>query len=212
MAKPVLYGPKISTYVRTARLTLSEKGVDYGLEEINIFAGAHKEPAHLERHPFGKVPALEHEGFVLYETCAIQRYIDEAFRGPRLQPGEPRGRARMTQAISLIDSYAYRPIVQGIVIPRFLAMRDGTKPDEAGIEAAIPEARQALEALEALIAGEFIAGKELSLADLHLVPIYDYFRQTPEGESLLSGAPKLGRWWATLSRRESVEATAPSLG
>ena len=212
MANPVLYGPKISTYVRSARLTLSEKDVDYDLEEVDIFAGAHKAPAYLARQPFGKVPALEHEGFVLYETCAIQRYIDEAFRGPRLQPGEPRGRARMTQAISLIDCYAYRPIVQGIVIPRFVAMREGSTPDEAGLEAALPGARQAIEALEALLAGEFIAGKELSLADLHLVPIYDYFRQTPEGESLLSAAPKLGRWWATVSRRESVEATAPSLG
>ena len=212
MAKPVLYGPKISTYVRAARLTLTEKDVDYDLAEVDIFAGAHKEAAHLARHPFGKVPALEHEGFVLYETCAIQRYVDEAFRGPRLQPGEPRGRARMTQAISLIDSYAYPPIVERIVIPRFVAMRDGSKPDEAGIEAAIPQARQAIDALEALIAGEFMAGKSLSLADLHLVPVYDYFRQTPEGESLLSGAPKLSRWWATMSRRESVEATAPSLG
>ena len=212
MAKPVLFGPKISTYVRTARLTLSEKDVDYDLTEVDMFAGAHKQESHLKRHPFGKVPALEHEGFILYETCAIQRYVDEAFRGPRLQPGEPRGRARMTQAISLIDSYAYPPIVERIVIPRFVAMRDGSKPDEAGIEAAIPQARQAIDALEALIAGEFMAGKSLSLADLHLVPVYDYFRQTPEGESLLSGAPKLSRWWATMSRRESVEATAPSLG
>ena len=212
MAKPVLYGPKISTYVRAVRLTLSEKDVAYDLEEVDIFAGDHKSPAHLERQPFGKVPALEHEGFVLYETCAIQRYIDEAFRGPRLQPGEPRGRARMTQAISVIDSYVYRPIVKGVVIPRFVAMREGSTPDQAAIDAAIPEARQALEALEALFLGEFLAGKQLSLADLHLVPIYDYFRQTPEGESLLSGAPRLSRWWATLSRRDSVEATAPVLG
>lgn len=212
MAKPILYGPQFSTYVRAARLTLAEKGVEYDLEEIDIFAGANKEPAYLARHPFGKVPALEHDGFALYETCAIERYVDEAFQGPRLQPGEPRGRARMTQATSVIDSYVYRPVIQEIVIPRFGAIRRGRKPDEAGLEAAVPDARQALDALEALFAGEFIAGKSLSLADLHLVPIYDYFRQTPEGESLLSAAPKLSRWWSTMSRRPSVEATAPSLG
>ena len=212
MTKPILYGPGFSTYVRAARLALAEKEVPYDLREIDMFAGAHKEPENLARHPFGKVPSFEHEGFILYETCAILRYIDEAFPGPRLQAGEPRGRARMTQFISVIDSYAYRPMIPGIVIPRFAAARSGNAPDEAAIDAAMPEAGQALAAMEALFVGEFLAGKALSLADLHLAPIYDYFRQTPEGESLLSGAPKLSRWWSTMSRRPSLESTAPSLG
>lgn len=212
MATPILYGPSFSTYVRAARLTFAEKDVAYDLVDIDMASGAHTKPDHLERHPFGKVPVLEHDGFVLYETCAIQRYIDEAFQGPRLQPGDPRGRARMAQFISVIDCYAYAPIVRQIVIPRFRAMRAGTKPDESGLEAAMAPAREALDALESLFAGEFITGKSLSLADLHLVPIYDYFRQTPEGESLLSAVPKLSRWWSTMSRRPSLQATLPSFG
>ena len=211
MAKPAIYGPSFSTYVRAVRLTLYEKDVAYAMEEIDMFAGHHREPEHLARHPFAKVPVLVHEGFVIYETCAIQRYIDEAFQGPRLQPGDPRGRARMTQIISAIDSYAYAPIVAGIVIPRFMAMKRGTKADEAVIEASIQPARQAVAALEALFVGEFMAGKTMSLADLHFAPIYDYFRQTPEGESLLSEAPRLSRWWSTMSRRPCLQATAPSL-
>jgi glutathione S-transferase len=211
MAKPVVYGPSFSTYVRAVRLALSEKDVAYGMEELNIFTGVHKEPEHLTKHPFAKVPVLAHEGFTIYETCAILRYIDEAFQGPRLQPGDPRGRARMTQTISVIDSYTYAPVVAGIVIPRFMAMKSGTKADEAAIEASIQPARQAVAALETLFVGEFMAGKTLSLADLHFAPIYDYFRQTPEGESLLSEAPRLSRWWSTMSRRPSLQATAPSL-
>ncbi len=211
MAKPIVYGPSFSTYVRTVRLTLCEKDVAYDLEEIDMFAGGHQQPEHMAKHPFAKVPVLDHEGFIIYETCAIQRYIDEAFQGPRLQPGDPRGRARMTQAISVIDSYAYAPIVAGIVIPRFVAMKKGTKADEAAIEASIQPARQVVAALETLFVGEFMAGKTLSLADLHFAPIYDYFRQTPEGESLLSEAPRLSRWWSTMSRRPSLQATAPSL-
>jgi glutathione S-transferase len=210
MAKPTLYGPKFSTYVRTVRLVLAEKDVDYDIHDVDMVAGAHKEPAHLARHPFGKIPAFEHEGFMLYETCAITRYIDEAFQGPRLQPGDPGGRARMIQFMSTIDSYAYRPMVHGIVVPRFTATRTGKKPDEAAIEAAVPAASEALAAMEALFVGEFLAGKALSLADLHFAPICDYFRQTPEGESLLSGAPKLSRWWSTMSRRPSLQSTAPS--
>ncbi len=212
MAKPILYGPQFSTYVRAVRLVLAEKDVAYDLHDVDMIAGAHKEPAHLARHPFGKIPAFEHEGFLLYETCAITRYIDEAFQGPRLQAGDPRGRARMVQYMSVIDSYAYRPMVQKIVIPRFMAARTGKKADEAAIEAAVPAASEALAAMEALFVGEFLAGKALSLADLHFAPICDYFRQTPEGESLLSSTPKLSRWWSTMIRRPSLEATAPSFG
>lgn len=211
MAKPIVYGPSFSTYVRAVRLTLCEKDVPYDLVEVDMFAGGHRQPEHLARHPFGKVPALAHDGLVIYETCAIQRYIDEAFQGPRLQPGDPRGRARMTQTISVIDSYTYGPVVAGIVIPRFMAMKSGTKADEAAIESAVQPARQAVAALEGLFVGEFLAGKTMSLADLHFAPIYDYFRQTPEGESLLSEAPKLSRWWSTMSRRPCLQATAPSL-
>jgi glutathione S-transferase len=51
------------------------------------------------RHPFGKIPAFEHDSFRLYEAGAIARYIDEAFAGVPLQPADVRGRARMTQII-----------------------------------------------------------------------------------------------------------------
>jgi glutathione S-transferase len=53
------------------------------------------------------VPAFEHDGFKLYETGAIARYIDEVFPGPKLQPADPKRRARMMQFISVSDSYTY---------------------------------------------------------------------------------------------------------
>src|SRR5215471_17153012 len=101
MAAPVVYGPAYSTYARTTRLALEEKGVDYKLEEVDMLGGACQQPAYLARHPFGKVPAFSHDGFALYETGAIIRYVDEAFPGPKLQPADPKRRARMTQIISL---------------------------------------------------------------------------------------------------------------
>ncbi len=72
------------------------EGGAYRLEEINILEDAHKTPEYRARHPFAKVPAFEHDGFELYETAAIMRYVDETFEGPSLQPDEPRARARMT--------------------------------------------------------------------------------------------------------------------
>ena len=70
MAAPVIYGPAISTYVRTVRLVCEEKAAPYELVEVDIMQGGNKTPDHLARHPFGRVPAFEHDGFQLYETSA----------------------------------------------------------------------------------------------------------------------------------------------
>lgn len=69
MAPPIIYGPALSTYVRTVRLVLEEKAAEYQLIEIDILKGDHKSPEHLARHPFGRVPAFEHDGFTLYEPA-----------------------------------------------------------------------------------------------------------------------------------------------
>jgi len=101
---PIVFGAPYSVYVRAVRLALEEKGVPYELVPVDIFAPGGPPPEHRERHPFGKIPALEHAGFRLYEAGAITRYVDEAFPGPRLQPEEPRSRARMNQIIGILDS------------------------------------------------------------------------------------------------------------
>jgi glutathione S-transferase len=213
MAKPVVYGPAYSTYARTVRLVLEEKGVDYDLVEVDLLAGATKTPEHLARHPFGKVPAFEHDGFALYETDAIIRYVNEAFPGSDLVPADVRSRARMTQAMSIIGGYAYPCMITQIFIQRAVMPMMGNPADEGAIAAAVPQAETCLKALEELIDGNrYLAGDRLSLADLLLIPIYDYVRQTPEGEKLLQATPNLRRWWDNVRTRPTVEKTKPKLG
>ena len=213
MARPIVYGPAYSTYVRTVRLALEEKGVDYDLVEVDLLAGATKAPEHLARHPFGKVPAFEHDGFELYETDAIMRYVDAAFPGPDLEPADARGRARMAQAISVIGGYAYPSLIGQIFIQRAVMPMMGNAADEAAIAEALPQAQTCVAALEKLLDGNaYLAGDRLSLADLLLIPVYDYVAQTPEGEKLLADAPNLQRWWDRVRSRESVAKTRPSLG
>lgn len=212
MSIPVLHGPGFSTYVRTARLALEEKGVDYEMDEFNFLADGM--PAEqLARHPFGKVPAFTHNGFTLYETGAIGRYVDEAFDGPALQPANAQGRARLTQVCGVLDSYAYGPAIGTIVIQRMIVPMMGGTTDTEAIEAAAPDAKKAFGVLDGML-GErsHLVGDSISLADLHLAPIYDYFRQTPEGEEILGSTPALSRWWNGISGRDSMTKTAPQLG
>jgi glutathione S-transferase len=201
----VLYGADYSVYARIAHLALHEKGVDHRIETIDIFKGA--PPDYLQLHPFGKIPALEHGGFRLYETAAITRYIDEAFPGPALQPADPKARARMVQIIGILDAYAYRPMIWDIMVERTLAPREGRAADEAKIAAAMPMAEKTLAALSDLTTGPWLLGEQATLADLHLAPIIAYFRLAPEGQQLLAKAPKILRWWELIAERPTVRLT-----
>jgi glutathione S-transferase len=213
MAPPVIYGPALSTYARTVRLVCEEKAAEYRLVEIDIMQGGHKTPEHLARHPFGRVPAFEHDGFGLYETSAITRYLDAVLPGTPLTPGDPKGAARMQQAIAVVDNYAYGAMISAVVIQRVVMPMVGGTTDEAVIAAAMPTAEVSLRAFEDLLGdGAWLAGDKLSLADLHLAPVMAYFSGTPEGQRLLPGSPRLARWWGAMSSRPSMAKTQPQLG
>lgn len=212
MGETTIYGPAYSTYARTVRLVLEEKGAPYKLVEVDILKGEGQRPAHLARHPYGKVPAVELDGFTLYETGAIERYLDEAVQGPKLVPADIKQRARMNQIMSLVDSYAYVPAVHGVAINRLVKPILGQKPDEDAIAKALPEAEKVLAEIENLMGqNPFLAGPQLSLADLHLAPVMAYFSMTPEGEAVLKKLPRLSEWWAKMKERPSMAKTAPKL-
>lgn len=213
MATPIVYGPKYSTFTRSCLLALEEKGAAYDVHEVDILQGAHQTPEHLARHPFAKVPAFSHDGFDLYEVCAILQYIDATFGDGSLQPGDAKARARMHQVIGIVDSYAYPPFITNIFIPRVVAPMLGGETDEATVEGAVPNAEKAVQTLDKLLGSSpFFCGDEVSLADLHVVPVLEYFSQTPEGEKLLADAPNLRRWWDAIKDRTSVVKTRPQLG
>ncbi|MGH7186581.1 MAG: glutathione S-transferase family protein, partial [Pseudomonadota bacterium] len=168
-------------------------------------------PDYPRRQPFGRIPAFEHDGFQLYEACAIARYVDDEFPGPRLQPDDARQRARMTQIVSILDSYGYRPMLWDIYVERVETARDARAVDEGRIADAVPKVRRCLAAISDLQgAGGFLAGERLSLADLHAAPMLAYLLATPEGIALMAELPGLTRWWQAMAGRASMAKTRPS--
>ncbi len=121
IAPIILHGYRFSVYSRIARIVLEEKGVEYAMVEVDPFAK--KVPrAYRELHPFGRVPVLSHGEFVLYETSAIERYIDSAFPSPPLTPTEAPNIARMAQVVAIIDNYGYWPISASVFTQRVPAI------------------------------------------------------------------------------------------
>lgn len=205
MSTPVLFGAAYSVYVRSARLALEEKGVPYRLEEVDIFAPGGPPPGYLQRHPFGRIPAFEHDGFRLYETGAITRYVDEAFAGPPLQPADPQRRARMNQATGVLDNYAYRTLVWDIFVERVRAPKQGRQSNEQTIAAALPKAEICLAALEAIMDGaDYLAGDAPTLADLHAAPMVAYVLLAEEGMPLVARHGSINDWWVRMAGRASI--------
>ncbi len=207
----VLHGYRYSVYTRIARLALTEKGVAYERVEANPF-DPEVPAAYLALHPFGRVPTLVHDSFVLYETAAVCRYIDRALPGPPLQPRDTQALARMDQLIGVVDSYGYWPLVRQVFVHGVFRKRTGGEHDPAELARGLAASAKVLAALEALASPEaFVAGPALSLADLHLGAMIAYFAAAPEGAAILHRHPRLAGWWERLRIRPSMAATAPGL-
>lgn len=209
MSAPILYGAPYSVYVRAARMTLAEKRVTYRLIDVDVFAPGGPPADHLARQPFGKIPVLEHDGFQIYETAAITRYVDEAFEGPPLQPTGPKARARMGQMLGIMDGHVYPDLVWGLYVPRSEEIRTGRRLEEAELARRRARAETCLKALESLAGeGPWLVGSALTLADLHAAPMFALFLRMPEGADLLPQHPRLTAWWSAIGGRESFQTTA----
>src|SRR5262249_35735584 len=113
-------------------------------------------------------------------------------------------------AISITDSYVYPHAVWGVFVEQVSGPARGRATDQAKLAAALPKSATCLAALADIMgAAPYLAGAELTLADLHLAPMLDYFRQAPDGARLLAGQPRIGDWWTRMAARPSIQATTP---
>ena len=211
MANPILHGPGFSTYVRSVRITLAEKGVDYELREFNFLEGW---PEGYEKlNPFMKVPVFEHDELSLYETPAIMVYVNANFDGPALLPELAGMRAKAVQVINIVDNYAYNALITRTFIPRVVVPMLGGTTDETVIEEARSDCERCIAVLNSMVeAQDYFGGDNASLADFHMVPVVHYTSLTPEGQTLLTNAPALSAWAERMNARSSVTETIPSFG
>ena len=205
MAPIVVHGIPGSPYVRMPLLACEEKHAPYRIAAMEF--GQNKTAQYLARQPFGRIPVIEHDGFWLYESAAIIRYIDQVFPGPSLTPADPKAQARMNQVMGIVDWYVMPSVSAGIAWNRIIAPMIGRPVDEAAVAKAVPGATTCVRALEHLLGNQhFVAGDSISLADLMLIPHLELFPTTPEGAAIMKNSPLLG-WIDRMRARPSVQAT-----
>ncbi len=201
-----LWGFDNSTFVRTVKMVLFEKGVT-GFRQVplNVLKGEPRSEEHRQRHPFGKVPVLDFDGTRILETAAIIRFLNDKLPGASLIPASAEDRARMDMVIGIIDSYGYGALLGGVaayhLFPAFVGGRNETARQQ-GIETG----RKVIEfVVKTRGSSPFIAG-DPSLADLYLAPVIAYVAMTPDKDALL-GIEGFAGWWDRVQALPSFEAT-----
>lgn len=202
-----IFGIFGSPFVRALRIALDEKGLAWAWSPFAL--GEHKEAAYLARHPFGKIPAIEDDGFALYETSAMLRHIERKQPDPALIPADAHRAARMDQLMCIVDNYLFRDAAMPIGFNRVIAPRIGRPVDEAAVAAAVQPCRTTLGAIACLQSeGVFLTGDTLTLADIAILPHLDFLTRTPEGGEALAAFPRLLGWLETMRARPSVQRSA----
>src|SRR6516225_2413544 len=203
MSEFIVHSVPGSPFGRAALATLEEKRTPYRFSVVP--PGTWRSEPHISRHPFGRVPVLEHDGFMLYETQAILRYLDRVLPTPPLTPVDLRSAARMDQAMNVNDWYLFQGVGSVIGFHRIVGPRlMGLKPDESAIAVAMPKARVVFRELSRLLGPQpYFAGEVISLADLLVAPQLDLLAQTSEWATLTADARNLVAWLARISERTS---------
>jgi glutathione S-transferase len=199
-----LYFHPRSTYSRRVRVALIEKGIEYEPVEIDMANLGHKAPEYLTKNPYGRVPTIEHDGFVLYESAAILWYLEALHPSPALVPADSRGRAQVDMLVRLCDAQLGR--YAGVILfpKRFLPQARWDRP---AMETARAEIDKQLAIVERQLGSrEYLAGDAFTLADIAYLPFL-HFLELFE----VQPGPRVQTWRTRLLARPSAQATVPAV-
>jgi glutathione S-transferase len=196
-----IFGNPMSTCTRKVLMTLAETNAPFELTVVDFAKGEHKAPANLARQPFGRIPALDDDGFELFESRAMSRYLAE--KGGKLVPADAKSRAKMEQFIS-VETSEFTPAAM-----KFIYQYVFGRPQEPGVIEAAGKALDTTVAVldKQLAAHAFLAGNDFSLADVVYMPYFEYVMATP-GKDILAKHPHVMAWWNKVSERPTWRKVA----
>ncbi|KAF7335741.1 Glutathione S-transferase [Mycena venus] len=203
-----IYGPTYSVAVRRVAVVCKELNVPYELIPVDIVKGEHKQAAHLARQPFGVVPSIDDDGFELFESRAIARYVVAKYgKGSSLVPdsNDIAATAKFEQAVSIennnFDSTAGQIFVEVIIKP----MRGG-QTDQAVLTQLLATMGGKLDVYEKILSKQkYMAGDTVTIADLFHLP-WLYALTEKAKLDLVPSRPNVSRWYNDISSRPTWQA------
>ena len=201
-----IYHHPFSTFARRVRIALIEKDIHAELAElieVDMTAGAHKQQPYLRLNPYGRVPTLQEDDFVLYESTAILDYLEATHPAPALVPADAQGRALVSMHMKLCDLQLARQ-TGTIIFPKRFLPKD--RWNEKAMTQAKQEIEQHLEKVEQLLAGKkYMVGDAYSLVEVCYTPFVQFL---PLME--ITPPPNVAAWTERMLERPSAQTTKPA--
>jgi glutathione S-transferase len=194
----------LSTYSRRVLMAFAEKQIPHDLVVVDMAARKHREQSYLALNPYGRVPTLEEDGFVLFESTAMLNYFEATRPAPPLVPADARGRALVDMHMKLCDLQFTRH-AGTIVFPKRFLQKE--KWNMAAIAEAKAEIEKHLAIVDKQLAGKtYLVAEQFSLADLCYTPFLEFL-------PLMDIEPQsnVAAWSERLLARPSAAATRPEM-
>lgn len=214
MSSLTIIGMPRSNLTRSVRIACLEKEVPFEFSSKNVQTpGQPPTRAVVQINPFGKVPILVDGTFVLFETAAICRYIDDKFSGPLLRPVRADKLARMNQWISLAMTRLDQNIIRNFVIPMVFA--DSQKRHDPAFKTQMNQIadviRHDLTVLDPAYGDGWICGQRFTIPDMLIMPMLHYLHAMPGGPEMLADVPNVNDAFQRFKARSSAIQTDPIL-
>ena len=165
-----------SPYSWRVWLALEHKKIPYELRVLSFANKDTQKPEFVAINPRHVVPTVVDDGFALWESVVILEYLDERFpQSPKLYPGDARERARIRRLIREWEEHIDRKGIDPIVDELF--WKEGATPDMARIEEWKGKISTELAACARELRGDYLAGNQITAADLVLYPMIGYAKR-----------------------------------
>jgi glutathione S-transferase len=198
-----LYGHPMSTCTRKVLTTLHETDTAFEMNVVDFATGEHKKEPHTTRQPFGQLPALDDDGFGMFESRAMARYVDGK-AGNKLTPTEPHHRAKMEQWIS-VETEDFTPNAMKFVY-HSVFKREQT-PEV--LKTAGEKLETAVRVMDANLKDkQYLTGDQFTIADICFAPYIDYAMNDATAKAIFSKYPHFTAWWNRVSERPSWRKAA----
>ena len=195
-----LYHDVPSSNSDRVKIALSEKGLAWDGVTVSLAKKDQKRPEHLGRNPYGKIPVIDDDGKILFESCIINEYLDEKYPHPPLMPKDPflRGRGRI-----LVD-YALNYLHEPYWTLRGEMLKKESERNAAVMDEKRRTLRKLLEYLEEALGDKPYFLGDFSLTDIAVIP--RFLRMETYGAMPAATLPKLNQWLERMKERSSVKA------
>jgi glutathione S-transferase len=167
-----IYGADLSTPSCKVRFVANYLGLIYEYRRVDLAKRENRSEAHVRLHPAGKVPVIEDEGFILFESNAIIRYLAEK-AGSALYPTDTKQRAVVNQWMDFVSQHVATALGQ-VVFNRVFAPFLKMEVNERSLSEGLEFLKRFLPVVETRLQGNrYMAGRDLTLADFVLLSALD---------------------------------------